>query len=97
MSEQPTPDRPLYGRPYVDYYPMSGVPPRRGGYTVRDPHGSEAALGARWESTAAREGGNGSMQQQQHTKKVEEEAMESAAGGEGKGREARQKGVSAES
>ncbi|KAK8009066.1 hypothetical protein PG991_011617 [Apiospora marii] len=92
MSEQPSPDRSLHGRPYVDYYPMSGIPPRRGGYTVREPHGFEATPGTRWESTAAREGGDGLMQQQHHTSKVEEEAMESAAGGEGKGHDTEQKG-----
>ncbi|KAK8071983.1 hypothetical protein PG996_005331 [Apiospora saccharicola] len=56
MSEQSTPDQSSYGRPYVDYYPYSGIPPRRGGYTVREPHGSEAASATKWESTTAREG-----------------------------------------
>ncbi|KAK7985428.1 hypothetical protein PG988_003050 [Apiospora saccharicola] len=60
MSEQSTPDQSSYGRPYVDYYPYSGIPPRRGGYTVREPHGSEAASATKWESTTAREGNSAS-------------------------------------
>ncbi|KAK8061568.1 hypothetical protein PG994_007934 [Apiospora phragmitis] len=83
MRKQSTTDQSSYGRPFVDYYPMPDIPPRRGGHTIRDPHGSEAAF-AKWTTIAAGKdcnGGSGSRQQLPGA--AEEETMDMPGGGGG--------------
>ncbi|KAK8075248.1 hypothetical protein PG997_009911 [Apiospora hydei] len=85
MSQQSPKDQPSsYGRPYVDYYPMPSIPPPRAGFTIREPHGSEAFT-AKWTTTAAwkdADGGDGYPQPEKSSAAEEEGAVDKSTGGD---------------
>ncbi|KAK7962731.1 uncharacterized protein PG986_003556 [Apiospora aurea] len=85
MSKQSTTDQPSsYGRPYVDYYPMPSIPPPRAGFTIREPHGSEAFT-AKWKTTAAWEDaddGDGYPQPEKSGTAEEAGAVDKSTGGD---------------
>lgn len=73
---------------------MPVIPPRRGSYTVRDPHGSEAAAETKWEGAAAwkEDVRSDGSSQQRRPGKVEEGPAGKSVDGRDTELEAEQKG-----